>query len=102
MTRRRLLLAVITVALLGSLSAGAQEDPERLGLPVTVLLSCDDGSAITRQLTLGEREVRLEDLPGRHHLHGCGSSTTPLLPVGGVDLNARRPGARARRWRDEG
>ena len=88
MTRRGLLLAVLTVALLGSLSAGAQEDPQRLGLPVTVLLSCDDGSTITRQLTLGEREVRLEDLPAGT-ICTVRELDAPLLPVGGVDLSAR-------------
>lgn len=80
---------MVGAALLATgLSAGAQEDPTRLGLPVTVLLSCDDGSTVTRQLSLGEREVRLEDLP-------AGTICTvreldiPLLPVGGVDLTAR-------------
>ncbi len=89
MTPRRLGFSVASAALLiTSLSAGAQEDPDRLGLPVTVLLSCDDGSTVTRQLSLGEREVRLEDLP-------AGTICTfremdiPLLPVGGVDLTAR-------------
>jgi hypothetical protein len=89
MTSRRLGVATVLAAVLFTgLSAGAQEDPERLGLPVPVLLSCDDGSTATRELSLGEREVRLEDLP-------AGTICTvrelgiPLLPVGGVDLSAR-------------
>lgn len=89
MTPRRLFLAVVApVLLVTSLRAGAQEDPARLGLPVTVLLSCDDGSTVTRQLSLGEREVRLEDLP-------AGTVCTvreldlPPLAVGGVDRSAR-------------
>ena len=100
MTRRGLLLAVITVALLGSLRAGAQEDPERLGLPVTVLLSCDDGSTITRQLTLGEREVRLEDLPAGTICTVRELDTAPPCRRG----RSQRPGPRSRprRGRDEG
>jgi hypothetical protein len=89
MRQRRLAVAVIAAVLLAtSPRGGAQEDPSRLGLPVTVLLSCDDGSTVTRQLSLGERQVRLADLP-------AGTVCTvreldaPLLSVGGVDLSAR-------------